>query len=177
MAVARVNEVRDALAARIEAAWIPYATSIVTPATATQRARAGEQDEVITAARWEIKERVHRGRKIYVVRDRLAGRPGTRGEDEQDYGFLVFVAEFYRDQGEPPDEWVDERVEFCEWLLRLLGNPRAGRLLPDSASGGLWPQEAEITVVVDREELDERKLFASMLTLTYREQTDAPVEG
>lgn len=178
MPAARVNEVRDAIAAKINAAWIDQVTAVTTPPTAGQRARESNQDEVVTRSRWEIKASKHEGRKIYVYREMVAERPGTRGDDEKDFTFTLTVAERYPGSDDPSEEWIDERIEFCEWLLNLLANARDERLLivPGDLTSGLWPQEGEIRVLMDEDELDDRKLFVSVLVVMYREQTESPPE-
>lgn len=180
MTAARVNEVRDAIKARIDSAWVTFADAQVTPPADWQRARESEQDEVVVASRWEIRASKLKGRKVYVVRDAVADQPATRGDDEKDFRFAFVVAERYAGSDDPPEEWLDARVEFCEWLLNILGNARNPRLLadPDDPNSGLWPQEAGITTVLDVEELDERKLFASYLSVTFREQAESrPIPG
>lgn len=177
MPTARVNEVRDALAARINAAWLTPEEAVLTPAAAGQRERESADDLVVTDTLWKVVASSHAGRKVYVMRAAIRGEPATRADDANDYAFGLYVVERYAGQGDPPEEWIDARIEFCTWLLNLVGNARAVYLLPDSASGGLWPQEAEIASVVDIDQLTENKLFTATLTVTYREQVPAPPEG
>jgi len=156
---ARITEVRNAVAAAINAAWV---------------SRESVNDEVVTLSRVTIDSATHAGRKVYVFRSAYAEVPVTRDEDQGDYTIAVMVVERYAGQGHPPESWVDARVDWCEWLVNLLGDARGPRLLavegqPDS---GLWPEVAEVTTVHDLEELTEKKLFVSVLNVTYREHSE-----
>lgn len=151
---ARITEVRDAVYDLVDNAWV---------------SRSGPDDLVVKASRLDIRARDHAGRKVYVFRSAVLGVPVSREHDQDDYEIGLLVVEKPTDAGDPDEAWVDQRVEFCQWLLDTVGNAREVRLLPASASGGLWPQAAQIDVVCDVEELSERKLFVSLLTVTYRE--------
>lgn len=152
---ARITEVRDAVAERVRSWWGPTGA-----------------DEVVALYRVQIDADELVGRKVYVIPTTFAGVPADRGEDQDDYTFAVIVAEKYPSEsaGDPAEAWVDERVAWCERLLQgVLGSARGTRILAASATGGLWPEAAELTAVYDVEELAERKLFLSVLTVTYRE--------
>lgn len=144
---ARIVEVRNALAAAISAWWTPTAPNAV-----------------LTPWRFDIDTKTHTGRKVYVFPSEYLRENIARGAEQADYTFAVLVAERYEDQGQPPDSWTDDRVEWCESLLEQLDTP--GNLLLSS----LWPQEAAVTTVFDLEELTARKLFLSVLNVTYRER-------
>lgn len=144
---ARIVQVRNALAAAISAWWTPSAP-----------------DAVLTPWRFDLDTKTHTGRKVYVFPSDYTTENIARGFEQGDYGFTLIVAEKYEEQGEPPDAWTDERVEWCESLYQLLADPEA--LLLSS----LWPQEAAVTTVFDLEELSARKLFFSVLNVTYRER-------
>lgn len=144
---ARIVEVRNALAAAITTWWTPSAP-----------------DAVLTPWRFDLDSKTHTGRKVYVFPSEYARENVARGREQCDYAFALIVAERYEEQGQPPDSWTDERVEWCESLLEHLDTP--GNLLLSS----LWPQEAAVTTVFDLEELSARKLFFSVLNLTYRER-------
>lgn len=156
---ARITEVRNAVAELIDVLWV---------------ARESADDEVIARTLFELDSATLAGRKVYVMRSAFTGGPVNRTEDQDDYTIALMVVERYAGQGPPPEEWIDERVEWCEWLLRQLGNPRGDRLLaePGEPDSGLWPEVAEVAEVHDVDELTTRKLFASLLTLTYREQVE-----
>ena len=155
---ARIIDVRDALAERINDAWA---------------ADMEDADEVLTPYRFDIDSATHTGRKVYVFPSTYTGVPATRADDQNDYGLVVIVVERYTLAGDPPDEWIDERVTWCEWLLGIVGNARGDRLLATGDDDGLWPETAECTTVYDLEELSERKLFVSVITLTLREHAAA----
>lgn len=160
MGATGITAVRDAAIAKVLAAW--------TTRTA--------DDTVSGPARADKKLWKARGRGVYVFRSERADQPATRDEDQHDYTLVVWVIEKYPDAGDPPDEWVDERVNWVEWLLDLLGDPRGERLLATAGdpASGLWPESAALTTVYDVEDLTEHKAFSSVITVTYREQT---VEG
>lgn len=177
----RITAVRDALAARVNAAWVTQEQAVLTPPSAGQRARQSAADEVITRTVFDVNTAKITGRKIHVLRASLEGDDATRKEDEFDYGYRLFVVEKFTDPGDPTEEWIDERVEFCEWLRNLVGNVRAPRLLAvdGQPNSGLWPVAADIPVVLDHEELVSatRKLFVGVVSVTLREQVAAPPEG
>lgn len=156
---ARIVEVRNAVVARILAAWVGR----------------GADDNVTGPYRLDIDTKKLKGRQVYVFPSSTTGGPAYRGDDQNDYTLVVLVAEVYTGKGNPPDAWVDARVEFCEWLNQtVLGDPRAPRLLAVEGveDSGLWPETAEVTTVYDIEELAEKKLFLSVLGVTYREQVE-----
>jgi hypothetical protein len=158
--VARIILARDALKDRIDEIW-------------TDRGDP-DNDEVLAPWSYRIDSKALTGRKVLVFPTTYAGVPVTRDEDQDDYGFVLLVVERYTEQGDPPDAWVDERVDFCEQLLEAVGNPRLFRLLAEEGDpdSGLWPQEAGVNPVYDVEELQERKLFMSALEITYREHAE-----
>lgn len=157
MAATGITAVRDALAALIDELW-----DTDDPA-----------DEVVTKSSPDIDTSALKGRKVYVLRASRADEVANRGEDANDYTLVILVVEKFRNQGEAPEEWIDERVAWVEWLLNAVANPRGTRLLADEdvPGSGLWPQEAELAVVLDAEEIG-RGLFASQINVTYREQVE-----
>ncbi|HYH69216.1 MAG TPA: hypothetical protein VD866_31270 [Urbifossiella sp.] len=170
MPQARITQVRDALAAFIDAAWDEAVVAEALPARATA-------DEVIAKYRLDFsldssKPLTFEGRKVCVFVGTYQGIPADRGEGANDYTLTVWVLELYRDpaalpgapQGAPPDEWLDERLYFAEWLWKRAGNPRTVELL-----GSLWPQEVGEVVALDPDRLAEQKLFISQFTITFRE--------
>lgn len=158
MAAVGITAVRDAVVALVEGQWD----------------RDNPDDEVIGRSYPDIDTAKLTGRKVYVLRAAEAGVPADRGEDQNDYAFIVLVAEKFPDAGDAPEEWIDERVAWCEWLLRVLGDPRTVRLLAavGEPTSGLWPEEAEIAVVIDVQEISQRKLFLSQINVTYRGQEE-----
>jgi hypothetical protein len=144
---ARIVEVRNALAAVISAWWTP-----------------SNPDAVLAPWRFDIDSKTHTGRKVYVFPSEYGSENIARGFSQDDYAFVLLVVEKYDEQGFPPDAWTDERVEWCESLLGVLGDPES--LLLSS----LWAQETAVSTVFDLEELTARKLFLSVLNVTYRER-------
>lgn len=150
MAATGITAVKDALVARIDAAWGPPAGS-----------------EVSGKGRIDFDAGTLTGRRVVVFRAGRQDAPVTREADQYDYAFAVWVVERYADQGDPPEDWIDERVAWVEWLLTVIGSPRdpAGNPLP-----GMWPQEAAIEELYDVDDLTEHKVFSSLLRVTYREE-------
>lgn len=155
--MARIIQARDALKEKIDTLW-PVETR-----------ESQTDDEVLTPWAFRIEAEKVVGRKVFVFPSAYTNELATRVSDRDDYTFVILVVERYREQGDPPDEWTDERVEFCEWLLNTVGDARGQRLLATNHLDGLWPETSEVTTVFDLEELTERKLFMSVLTITYRE--------
>jgi hypothetical protein len=155
VAATGLNAVRDALVALIDAAWD----------------RDDPDDEVSGKSYLDIDSAKLKGRKVYVFRAGRADEPADRSEDQNDYGMLVLVVERWTEQGDVPEEMIDEFVAWVEWLLKTVGDARTVRLLGDADAGtGLWPEMAEIAVALDVEEITERKLLVAQLNVTYREQ-------
>lgn len=159
MADARIVEIGDAVVTLVGNEWVT---------------RGGPDDAVSAPFEFELDTAKLAGRQVWVFPSAYSGGPATRGDDQNDYTIVVTVAELYTAAGPIDPLWVRARIAWCEWLLNLLGDPRAGRLLADAddPDTGLWPQEAEATTVYDLEELSERRLFFSVLTVHYREQVE-----
>lgn len=151
--MARIIEVRDAIKTRINELWHPDD-------------REGPDDEVLTPWVFRIAAATIRGRKIFIFPSAYLSEMATRKSDQGDYTYVLFVCERYREQGDPQDAWIDERVSFCEWLVNAVGDARGPKLLDT-----LWPETSGVELVYDTEELTERKLFCSVLNVTYREIT------
>ncbi len=162
---ARVVEVCDAALAVIRAAWDPVAPDEV----------ARRYDlEIITLP--EEAQRI-KGRKVYGLPDAYTSpEAATRGEDVNEYGLFLLVAERYEAAGPVPNAWVDERIAFVEQtVLGPLGDARTVRLLADPAdpeNTGLYPYSGFVETVFDAEELTHRKLFLSVVRLTFRESVE-----
>jgi hypothetical protein len=154
-ALARIDEVADAVVARVKAEWNPTSPSAVTAPDVP-----------------ELDTKKLKGRQVYVLPDSFTGGPVTRAEDANDYTLVLLVAEVYPHGGTVDKKWRRERTAFCEWLVNdVLGDPRAARLLAveGDPNSGLWPESAEVSTVYDVEELEERKLLLSVLRITFRE--------
>lgn len=117
----------------------------------------------------DIETRSLTGRKVYVMPGSYAGveRP-TRGERSQDNTVTVLVVERYTDQGPPPNDWLDERVEWVEETVFDLLDDEADVPAAILALGNVWPQTSEV-LVFDQEMLREKNLFFSVVGITYRE--------
>lgn len=159
MADARITEVCDGVVALVEDWWGPTSP-----------------DDVSAPVEFDLDTAKLDGRKVWVFPASYAGAPVNRGEDQGDYSLTITVAELYPDAGAIDKAWFRERVKFCEDLLAAITNVRGPNLLSDEADPdrtGLWAQESGVTTVYDVELLTERKLFLSVLNVTYREHADA----
>lgn len=155
--MARIIEARDALKQLIDTHW-------------PVEDRESADDEVLTPWVFRVEAEKVKGRKVFVFASAYTAELATRASDRGDYTFVILVVERYREQGDPPDEWIDGRVNFVEWLSNVTGDVRGPRLLATNSRDGLWPEVAEVETVYDTEELTERKLFVSVLNITYREE-------
>lgn len=151
--MARIIEVRDALKARIEELW-------------PVEDRASADDEVLAPLVFRLKAETTKGRKVFILASAYVKEIASRSSDRCDYTYVILVSERYRGQGHPPDEWITERISFCEWLIDSIGDARGPRLL-----NSLWPERSAITAVLDYDEMVERKLFGAAMEITYREIT------
>lgn len=161
--MSRIIQVRDAVKELIDETLWPLASR-----------DDATHDQVLTPWVFRVEADKHRGRKVYVLPMSYSTEAANRSEDQGDYTILLFVVERYTEQGDAPDDWVSERVNFCEMLCNSAANPRTIRLLgTGSPNSGLWPESGEVTVVFDPDELLERKLFTSTIEIVYREQSPA----
>lgn len=158
MAATGITTVRDALVELIETAWD----------------RDNPADEVVAEPVFEIKVETHVGRKVYVQQLAKRDEPATRGEDANDYEFIIIAAEKWTEQGKVYEVWVDELIAFTEWLLNVVGNTATVRLLAedDDPTSGLWPQSAAIEALYDADKLRQDKLYSSAIRVTYRAEEE-----
>lgn len=134
----RLIQVCDAAAARLRLLWSPAPPAAVARAYLPNLAEGPK-------GRWP------EGRQVYVFPVGLAqverlARAGP-GADLRGYTVAFVVAEKYDQAGQPPDAWVDERVE---WLERVifgdLADPEQEPILD-----ALWPHTAEIVKAYDED--------------------------
>lgn len=160
MPLARIDEVVDGVAAAIEATWSP---------TAPDEVLVEDEFRIITDP---SDPDVIKGRKVYVLPETYdTPEPASRGEDFQDYGVVVLIAKLYSAAGRPTKAWVRaERYWVEQNIYRPLTDPR-NVLLPASASGGLYAvAPSSVDPPYDVDELRERKLFLSLVRITFREE-------
>lgn len=150
----RIVEVCDAVVAVIAAAWTPTAPDAV----------SREYDA-------DIDSKKLTGRKVYVFPASYTNpEPASRSEDINDYAVAVMVVERYdpEQQGRIPNSWVDDRIAFVtDKVYGPLSDARSVTLL-----GELYPFTAEVDPVYDVDELRSRKLFLSVVNLTFRESVE-----
>jgi hypothetical protein len=146
----RVRVVRDALIASVRQWWAPTAP-----------------DEVVAKWWYDVYATGLAGRKVLFVPEAYSGFPVSRGEDGGDYSYQVWVVERYEGQGDPPDEWIDARLDFASALNDYLGDFRRVPYLPSLPL--CYPAECDVTTVVDLVDLYQNKLFVSVVTVLLRE--------
>lgn len=153
MADARIIEVCNGVAARIKQAWTD--------------ANKGKEAEVCTDLEIELEwDKCPAKRTVFVVPSAYGDSPMTRGEDEADY--TVIIALVHRqplqdtrtlsDFAKCEIKWFEDNVTALSEIreLELLGT-----LHPNSDSG--------VTLVYDKKNLRENKVFYSEFTITFRE--------
>lgn len=95
------------------------------------------------------------------------GGPDTRGEDIRDYRLCFLIVQRYGEAGEPTTAWRRERTAWVDTcVVESLSDPRV-RL--DTTAYALSLDE----VAYDQEELLERKLFWTKVSITVRDHEDA----
>lgn len=110
------------------------------------------------------------GRQVFAFPGQYAATNLTRSEQLRDYRFRVLVVEQYSDaEGDPPKEWIDARVNFCEQVVfNPLVNPAL--FLLDSFFPAL-EEQATVDVLVDSDMLQQNKAFWSLMTFPFQEAT------
>lgn len=151
---ARSTQVRNAVADRIASGW-----PAVKPAT------------VESVYHYTVSDGFPSGRHVLVfdVGEEQIGA-ADRVTDINDYSVSVVVFEKHEDAGDPPTDWVDERVD---WVASEVYAKLQNQRLPWQApllDNELWPQEAGIVLKCDADLLaSEHKLFWSVCEFTFRE--------
>jgi len=165
MPLARIDEVVDAVVAVIAADWSPSAPDSVSAEDAPEFNTDPDEGEVMS------------GRQVRVLPDSYdSPDAASRAQDVNDYTVVVVVAELYPDAGPVPAAWVRERRRWVQDVLFApLTNPRTRLLaVPGEPGSGLWSvAPSAVETVYDVDELRERKVFLSVLRLTFREHADA----
>lgn len=91
----------------------------------------------------------------------------TRKDDQSEYKVSILIAERYTGAGAAPNAWLDERIEWVQDnILDVLDDPRSSEPVD-----GYVPWQSEVSPVYDIEELVQRKLFLSVVVITYRQFT------
>lgn len=100
----------------------------------------------------------------------------TRAEDRNSYVVWFAVYELYTIDGDVPNEWVDERVEFTKELWSLLAKVRTETepLFPTPLDDVIATDSNKTPPIVDDRLLDDKKLFAMGFAVEY--QRDEPGE-
>jgi hypothetical protein len=160
----RIEEVCAAAAARVQADWGPVPPDLV----------VGPVYSIDICTDPGDPARLLVGRHVYLFPSAYRQVAADRGADTNEYEIAALVVELYRGEGDPPEDWVRERVEFVEQIVYgSLQDPRRERLLQTTPWNGLYPADAGVDPVFDPEELTQRRLFASLARVTYRETVEA----
>ena len=152
---ATIRLVCDAVVAAIVADWVPTAPDGV------ERVYLPDTDEAYAVV----------GRRIFVFPlGQAQADIASRAEDRNEFRVGVMLVENYAAAGTPSREWCDERVDFFDGLYQLLGNPRTPHEDPlfPAPLAQVYPDDAAIVVSYDADELRDKKLFWSLMELTYR---------
>lgn len=153
---ARISELRDAVAAVIEAA----ATATVisgTTASVSAVAQLAVDPDAMTA-------------NVRLVQVRAAGwadgGPAARGVDLTDYKIQIAVIESYTGAGDVPVLWVDDRLEwFDACVVRALGDAR------DRIDGAYALSLDDVEI--DEEQLQDKWLVWLQCGVTLRDERAA----
>lgn len=166
--LARIDEVCDAVVAKIEAAW----TDLAAPSAV----QAVDEIDIVTDPR---EGDVIEGRQVYVLPDAYDNpEASARGYDFNDYSVEIIIARLYRGADEESmllKDWVRaERYWVEQTVYKPLTDVRGEKLLSESESGGLWPvSPSSVEVPFETAELRDKKLFFSVVRVTFREDVEA----
>lgn len=165
--LARIDEVVDAVVAKIAAAWNSSSPDAVEAADEIEFQTDAQHPDCI------------KGRQVRVRADSYDNpEPAARGYDWNQYTVEICVARLFRTadaDGLSLKEWVRAERRWVEQnVYGLLTNPRSTPLLPDSSSGGLVPwAPSGVEEPCDEDELRDRRLFLSVVRVTFREDAAA----
>ncbi|HEY1191914.1 MAG TPA: hypothetical protein VGE74_30060 [Gemmata sp.] len=110
------------------------------------------------------------GRQVVIYPVNYDNAPGTRGEDLYTHQVTVHVAERYPDDGDPPRDWVTERVDFV--YDRIVQGFDFSRETPDW-NPGLTTLSSVVTVCDVTKLLTSGNLFFSVVEITFSELRSA----
>lgn len=165
---ARVCEIAAGVLARLEGAWPENDTP--TPTFAIDDDWDIDTIEDLAA----ITDRF-----VIVSDDNYAQvEQADRGEDLEEYMIVVTFVERYLDAGRPTKAWKEERKRLVQDnLFRVLNDHRASAYNGSplgSGLAGVWPENCEVTVVMDREFIRKMKVFVSVIEVAYRQVREVP---
>ena len=108
-------------------------------------------------------------RRVLVIPQKYAqAKALTRGTDANDYTVNVLVVEGYPGAGDPPDAWLDSRLELVERLVYgQLSNARGDYLM--LPGGAAVSQAGGVEVAYDLVILEQHGVFWSESEFTFRE--------
>lgn len=132
-------------------------------------------DLTITGA-WQVTDDLAKmtGRKVYILPINYNPVDPVSRDDKNtfDVGLSILTIERYEEQGDPPNEWVDERVY---WNQEKIFNPLCNTRNPlkvevayiDNTVTEYWSQSVAVTEVCNLIHL-QRKVFWSETEVTLR---------
>lgn len=149
----RINAIRRAVVALLQAKWNPTAPS-----------------GVLESFTYDVRTESFAGRKVMVFPDGYSARPLDRSEDENDYGFQIWIAEKYATQAPAvPNEWVAERIAFAVQVSQWF-DARVVPLMPTCPDAR--PVVADVETVYDVVDLIENRLFVAVVRVVIREEAE-----
>lgn len=148
----------DELVAHLEASWGPVAPS---GAERCYFKRLGDGDDATTKLE---------GRRVLVMPTGYDNGPETRGEDGYLHRILALIVERYTDAGDPPTEWIDERVDFV--FEQVVQGFDFGRSRP-TWNPMLTTLSANVSIVDVEKLVTGGKLFYSLVDFEFAELINA----
>ena len=145
---ARIDELCDAIAARLMSQWASPAPAVV-----------------LVDEEYTVPDALPAGRVVFVNDiGYTQAEQVSRDEDSYDYQVGILVVERYPGAGTPPKAWLRERKEWVESnIFRPLNDSRV--LL----AGAFRAYQSPEVISIDREAAMMHHLFWSELVLIYRE--------
>ena len=110
------------------------------------------------------------GRQVFVFPGPYQATTFTRADQLRDYKIRVLIVEQYSEaEGDPPEAWVDVRVNFCEQMIfNPLVNPALN--LIDEMFPAL-EEQAVVDLLYHDDKLLKDKVFWSVMTFPFQEDT------
>lgn len=164
--LARIDEVVDAVVAKIADDWEPSEPDAVAAADIIEFQTDAKHPQCI------------RGRQVRVRPDSYDNPEATaRGYDWNTYAVEIVVARLYRGadtDGLSLAEWVRAERRWVEQMIyKPLTDIRGDRLLADDSDGLIPFSPSGVEEPCDEDELRDRNLFLSIVRVTFREDATA----
>jgi hypothetical protein len=111
------------------------------------------------------------GRRVIIYPTGYSNDPASRGEDDYAHRVSVQVFERYTDAGDPPREWIDERVDFV-WA-RIAEGFDFSHSGPPAWNRKLLTVSADVVVLDLGKLLGAGSMFVSQVDFVFSEIRDA----